>query len=88
VVLASYPRPDYRFYNSDAETTTLEDPRLGPLPPCWERTEIGRALDGDDPLHCDFFRNTGTGEVINYDPRLEPDALRERGVKLERFELV
>lgn len=42
-------------------------------------------MDGDDPTNYDFFRNKETGELINYDPRLEPEKLEKRGVKLEWF---
>jgi len=51
----------------------------------YERTI--KLLDGDDPINYDFFRHKGTGEVINYDPRLEPEKLKKRGVKLEWFPL-
>jgi len=42
----------------------------------------------DPPSDYNFFRNKDTGELINYDPRLEPENLEKRGVKLERFSLV
>jgi len=45
-------------------------------------------LDGDDPINYDLFRHKDTGEEINYDPRLEPEKLEKRGVKLDWFSLV
>jgi len=79
-------RPTFRFFNAETDESTTEDPRLGPLAACWKRIE--RDLRGDDPIHCDFFRNTQTGEIINYDPRLEPEMLESRGVELTTFSLV
>ncbi|RSL52458.1 hypothetical protein CEP54_010913 [Fusarium duplospermum] len=37
---------------------------------------------------CRFFRNKITGEVVNSDPRLEPEALREKDVELEEIVLI
>jgi hypothetical protein len=80
----------YRFFNSDTGELTADDPRLEPHPD-WERVEVedlGRVLTGDDPEVCDFFRNKTTEELINYDPRLLPEALEARGVPLRTFSLV
>ncbi|KAJ3566576.1 hypothetical protein NPX13_g7083 [Xylaria arbuscula] len=74
----------YFFYNPDTETSTCEDPRLGPLVD-WER--IQHEWTPDDPEICDFFRHKTTGEVMNSDPRMLPDALRARGVNIETFSL-
>lgn len=65
-----------------------EDPRLRniPLPPEWESFEKERTRD--DPLIYRMFRNKNTGEVINSDPRLFPEALRERGVPVQRITLI
>ncbi|KUJ13698.1 HET-domain-containing protein [Mollisia scopiformis] len=56
-----------------------EDPRLYSVPDEWER------LENDDPHHIQKWKNTQTGEIINSDPRLLPDALVERGVMLQMF---
>jgi len=47
-----------------------------------------KLLDGDDPINYDFFQHKDKGEVINYDPRLEPEMLEKRGLKPEWFALV
>jgi hypothetical protein len=80
----------YHFFNAETGEHTTEDPRLEPHPE-WERIDLedlGRDLTGDDPEFCDFFRNKSTGELINYDPRLLPEALKARGVQLRNFTLV
>lgn len=91
MVHASYTsrgRDAYTFFNKETGESTKEDPRLVDLRSStpWERIE--RTPDGDDPIHYDFFSDKVTGEVINYDPRLEPHALNERGVSLSTFALV
>ncbi|KAJ8069679.1 hypothetical protein OCU04_000107 [Sclerotinia nivalis] len=86
-------REVYRFFNPATGEVTASDPRLE-SDPVWERVEIeslGRDLGPDDPTICDFFRNKKTGIIINYDPRLLPEALEERlqcqGKTLEIFPL-
>ncbi|PLB34246.1 HET-domain-containing protein [Aspergillus candidus] len=82
-------RPCYRCDESDSPdgtVTTEEDPRLGPVPPPFERVASQRTPD--DPTNFVRFRNCETGEVVNYDPRLTPEALRGRGVNVETFHLV
>lgn len=74
-----------RFLNSHTQEVTKEDPRLGPLYD-WERTD--KLVDGDDPTMYDFFRHKKTGELINYDPRLEPEFLEAKGVSLDWFSVV
>ncbi|KAL8365197.1 hypothetical protein RB595_004145 [Gaeumannomyces hyphopodioides] len=78
---------------------TREDPRLMkvPLPGAWERLrgrrgsgeQDGDGEEADDPEMFDYFRNRDTGEVVNSDPRMMPEALEARGVSgLQRFALV
>jgi hypothetical protein len=74
-----------RFLNTETKEKTMEDPRLEPSPE-WER--IDKKLDKDDPTLYDFFKHKGTGEIINYEPRLEPDKLEAKGVKLTWFSLI
>ncbi len=74
-----------QFFNPESGEITFEDPRLKPVEE-WERFE--RELDGDDPTDYAFFRHKVTGEVINYDPRLEPEELELRGVPLRKFILI
>ena len=62
------------------------DPRLGEPPLDWE--EVKSVRTPEDPLHFRRFKNRKTGEVVNGDPRLFPDALRERGVPITTFRLV
>lgn len=87
-------REVYSFFNPDTGEVTAEDPRLRG-DPVWKRVhveDIGRDLTPDDPTICDFFRNEKTGLVMDSDPRLLPDALKEvlqaQGKKLEVFSLV
>jgi hypothetical protein len=75
-----------RFFNSLTGATTLEDPRFGPLPPGWERIQYNKTQD--DPHVVDRFRNMVTGEEINSDPRLLPEALKSRGINLQVFQLI
>jgi hypothetical protein len=72
-----------RFYNSATlEAVGLEgDPRLGPVSDDWEN------LENDDPHRFQRWKSKVTGEIINSDPRLLPQALIERGVKLQTFAL-
>ncbi|KAM0166671.1 hypothetical protein ACHAQE_001191 [Botrytis cinerea] len=86
-------REVYHFFNPTTGETTASDPRLEP-DSVWERVEIenlGRDLEPDDPTICDFFKSKKTGNLINYDPRLLPEALEERllhqGKTLEIFPL-
>ncbi|KAL8750844.1 MAG: hypothetical protein Q9199_006815 [Rusavskia elegans] len=80
--------PDHRSYfnvfiDSAMGKTHLQDPRLGPLPAGW-RIENH---DKDDAFN--WYVNDITGEVARIrDPRLEPDALRARGVEIQEFRLV
>lgn len=74
-----------RFLNTETREKIMEDPRLEPLPE-WER--VDKKLDRDDPTMFDFFQHRETGEIINYDPRLEPDKLEAKGVKFTWFSLI
>lgn len=75
-----------RYYNSSTGVLTEEDPRLDSLPVEWERVQADRTPD--DPLVFALFRNKVTGEVMNSDPRLLPEALKEHGVDLKTFQLI
>jgi hypothetical protein len=79
---------DPNFHNLTTGEKTRQDPRLEtvPLPPQWEEIEAVRTVD--DPLHFRRFRNNATGEIMNSDPRLLSSALKERGVKIQTFQLV
>ncbi|KAI0151766.1 HET-domain-containing protein [Xylariaceae sp. FL1272] len=76
------------FKNTETDLSTHEDPRLAeiPIPEEWEPIEFEWTTA--DPLYTKKFRNKNTGEVINSDPRLSPEALRERGIELETITLV
>ncbi|KAK3690549.1 heterokaryon incompatibility protein-domain-containing protein, partial [Podospora appendiculata] len=75
----------YRFYDAHTGMLTDEDPRLGPLGD-WERIDHTRT--GDDPVIFQFYKHKVTGETINSDPRMTPEALRARGVDVRTFRLV
>jgi hypothetical protein len=78
-------RPTQRLINLRNGEETLDDPRLESLPSNWERAMYERCPE--DPAIFDRFRNLETGELVNYDPRLSPEALEAR-VKLQSFTLV
>lgn len=75
-----------RFRNTCTKELQIDDPRLERLPAEWSRVEFERTAD--DPKYVDYFRNNGTGEIINFDSRLSREALERRGVKLQTFNLV
>ena len=76
----------YRYLNLTTYEETTEDPRLDPLPPEWER--MAHKPSPDDAALFEVFKNRITGETVNSDPRLFPEALRVRGAKLETFQLI
>lgn len=74
------------FHNCTTVNNVAEDLRLGTLPAEWEKFDCVRTVD--DPIALARFRERTTGRVINSDPRLFPDALRERGVDIQMYELI
>jgi hypothetical protein len=76
----------FTFRNTITNTTVDEDPRLPKLPPLWIRMKAVRMAE--DPLHFVRYRNLASGETINGDPRLLPEALRASGVALKALSLV
>ncbi|KAI3395932.1 hypothetical protein diail_643 [Diaporthe ilicicola] len=78
---------DIQFFNMETGTRTAEDPRLDALPEDWKRVPARPKTAGDPDIFQEFQHRT-TGEVRNSDPRLTPEALKRRGVKLETFSLV
>ncbi|KAK4214226.1 heterokaryon incompatibility protein-domain-containing protein [Rhypophila decipiens] len=83
--------PCYRyklwFYNEETKEYSEDDPRLSGVDlDDWERIE--HEMDPDDAEMYDYFRNKKTGEVLDSDPRMLPDALGRMGVELESFTLV
>lgn len=72
------------YTNSLTGKTILEDPRLGSLTEGWT-LESGDILGG---YRTPQFRNVETGEITNFDPRLEIGALKARGCNIERFRLI
>ena len=71
------------FINVKTGDVQVEDPRLGPLPAGWRTIEHRRK-------HAyNVFSNEELGVTATYtDPRLSPEALRARGVKLQEIRLV
>ena len=63
-----------------------EDPRLGYLPPGWEKQEAIR--NPRDPLHFVRYKHLPKRMVINGDPRLLPEALLERGISVKNISLI
>ncbi|KAI0120886.1 HET-domain-containing protein [Hypoxylon sp. NC0597] len=76
------------YVNVEAGYESTGDPRLEQIPmlPGWEPIEWERTRA--DPYYCTKFRNRETGEVINSDPRLFPEALEARGVPLRTITLI
>ncbi|CAM1507511.1 Fc.00g071520.m01.CDS01 [Cosmosporella sp. VM-42] len=74
------------FLNLATGEEMVDDPRLGPSHPVWERAAYKRR--DDDPAIFQRFKNLETGEVINYDPRMSPESLQARGIKLEKIRLI
>jgi hypothetical protein len=77
---------------ADGKLVTQEDPRL-PLPPGWRyrygSSEIFQQHTEEEALKAEmWFENVETKEESNFDPRLTPEALRERGVDVQEFVLV
>ncbi|KAK0657837.1 heterokaryon incompatibility protein-domain-containing protein [Cercophora newfieldiana] len=72
------------FYNTETGTYSYNDPRLGDLGD-WERFD--RETEPDDPEILEYYRNIKTGEVMDSDPRMLPEALKARGVELKTFVL-
>jgi hypothetical protein len=72
---------------------TQKDPRL-PLPPEWRYRYLSgqRIQDSELDSSMNFlpqvFENVETKVVSGFDPRLTPDALRERGIDVQGFVLV
>jgi hypothetical protein len=78
-----YAAAHYR--NKITNVLTVEDPRLGVLPPEWER--VTRERTDNDPRWFSWFQNKSTGQMINADPRLLPDSLEARDVELRTFNI-
>ena len=76
----------YRFFNPESNLLTDEDPRLGPLEQ-WTRMP-NPPRTASDPVLLQCFKHNETGEMINYDPRMHPEALMTRGLVLDTFCLV
>lgn len=48
----------------------------------------GRVISEEYRFAFQEFRNKNTGEEIHYDPRMSPEAVEPRGIKLETFRIV
>lgn len=75
------------FVNTSTGISTWQDPRLPPLPPGWERIEHPELSTDGDLLYY-RFKSNASNETTEFDPRLSPEALEARGVKLEKFQLI
>lgn len=70
------------FVDGNTGKTQTEDPRLGPLRPGW------RVAAHEEDSAWDSFTNVETGEDTNFDPRLELEMLKARGVDIQEFVLI
>jgi hypothetical protein len=79
----------YQMVFTHGDVLTREDPRVA-LPPQWRYKYVPQKDEPNTPKEMlDFyFENVETKEISWYDPRLTPEALRERGVNLEEFLLM
>lgn len=66
-------RLEYRFFDSSTGLETINDPRLPPVSANWERFE--KAWTADDPEICNWCKTTVTGEEMDSDLRMLPEAL-------------
>lgn len=78
----------YSFVNSLTGEATTDDPRLGELPKEWVRVENDLGRTPDDPEIYERFQNLVTGEILDSDPRMSPELLQQRGVKLRSFQQI
>ena len=76
----------YYFHNSVTSEDRTLDPRLESLSPEWEPYEIEETSNEAERVA--WFRNKGTGETLNSDPRMLPEALKSRGVNVRKIQLV
>jgi hypothetical protein len=73
------------FFNKNTDERVRNDPRLEPLSGEWEEVD----QEGDSFFEFGtMFRNKITGVKQTSDPRLSPERLRARGVRLEWLKLV
>jgi hypothetical protein len=70
-----YPEKSCAFISDETGEQTRDDPRLPALPILWKKIADG-------------YRNNETGEIIPYDPRTTPEALKERCPSLTTLRLV
>ena len=85
VQLRIHITPRFCFVDSSSGKEDFDDPRLDPLDG-WK--SLNSYSEGDNPRISNNFQNLLTGEVINSDPRLQPDNLRQKGVDLRLFSLI
>jgi hypothetical protein len=76
----------YYFHNPVTNEDRMLDPRLEPLPSEWEPCEAEESSDEAERVA--WFRNKDTGETLNSDPRMLPEALESRGVDVRKIQLV
>jgi hypothetical protein len=79
-------RYSFCFLNHETGEITQHDPRLDVLPQQWH--EVAEEDNARFEIYTQHYENKTTGEVINSDPRLLPEALEARGVHLETITLV
>jgi hypothetical protein len=80
------------FYDTTLDTSSQEDPRLGDLPPGWQKVEAESVNEPlrteNDPYFFTRFRNAEKHITINADPRMLPEELQNRGVALQDVHLI
>jgi hypothetical protein len=70
----------YAFLDDETQQIRSDDPRLGPLPQGWHFAPESVCKE---KKKCPLFCREDTGEVTKFDPRLTPEALKERDPQLD-----
>ncbi|KAK4225149.1 heterokaryon incompatibility protein-domain-containing protein [Podospora fimiseda] len=84
-------RTCFQRSGEDNDKYSLKDPRLKdiPMPEDWTQVRNMKEETFDDPRNfVGEFRHRTTGEVIKGDPRMLPEALAERGIRITTVTLV
>jgi len=77
-----------RYFSTETALECYSDPRLIDIPFTQGWEPLKGVNTNDDPIICTNFRHRESGEVINYDPRLTPEALKSRGISIKSLTII
>ncbi|KAN0117738.1 HET domain containing protein [Hyaloscypha variabilis] len=77
-----------RYFSTETALECYSDPRLIEIPFTQGWEPLKGVQTNDDPIICTSFRHRESGEVINYDPRLTPEALKCRGISIKTLTII